>query len=127
MQNDSIAFSGSSTKIQFHLGVAHELTLLGYDPEYLDGCSGGAIVQLFMAIKKFDKEVIETFLNVEAEDVFDVQPLNNKDKLTIKAKIRALLGKSSFGKQNNLLHKEDEYFFSTIHLSVLGQRQGEGT
>jgi len=56
-----------------------------------------------MAIKKFDKEVIDTFLNVEAEDVFDVQPLNNKDKLTIKAKIRSLLGKSSHGKQNNLL------------------------
>lgn len=103
MQNDSIAFSGSSTKIQFHLGVAHELTLLGYDPEYLDGCSGGAIVQLFMAIKKFDKDVIDTFLNVKADDVFDVQPMNNKDKLTIKAKIRALLGKPSLGKQNNLL------------------------
>jgi predicted acylesterase/phospholipase RssA len=101
--NEGIAFSGSSTKIQFHLGVAEELARLGYSPDYFDGCSGGAIVQLFMSLNKFDKEVIETFLDVQAGDVFDIAPMNNKNKLTLKAKVRALLGRSSLGSQKNLL------------------------
>jgi predicted patatin/cPLA2 family phospholipase len=103
MKNEAIAFSGSSTKIQFHFGVAEELARLGYEPEYFDGCSGGAIVQLFMSANKFDKEVIDTFLDVQAGDVFDIEPMNKNNKITFKAKVRALLGRSSLGSQKNLL------------------------
>jgi hypothetical protein len=110
MKHDAIALSGSSTKIQFHLGVAHELTNLGFDPKYLNGCSGGAIVQLFMSIKKFDKKTIDVFLDVKSSDVFNIEPMNSKGKLTLKAKLRAITGKGSLGKQDNLLQMIKDNF-----------------
>jgi predicted patatin/cPLA2 family phospholipase len=115
---NGIAFSGSSTKIQFHLGVAHELTNLGFDPKYLDGCSGGAIVQLFMSIKKFDKDVLDTFLNVQAGEVFNIAPMNEKNKLTFKAKLRAITGKKSLGKQDNLLNLIKKNFTEENYLEM---------
>ncbi len=115
---NGIAFSGSSTKIQFHLGVAHELTTLGFEPQYLDGCSGGAIVQLFMSIKKFDKETIDTFLDVQAGDVFNIAPMNANNKLTFKAKLRAITGKPSLGKQDNLLKLIKKNFTEEDYLEM---------
>lgn len=94
--------SGASTKIAGLAGAAdYTFNVLGYRPTDITGISSGALLAIPIAMRKWDilREMTQTFT---LDDIFDIKPINKDNKITVRAKIRALIGKVSFGTQNNL-------------------------
>ena len=94
--------SGGSTKIPGILGAAdYVFNTHGYRPDLITGISAGALLAIPIALRKWGalKTMSTTFT---LDDIFDRKPVDENNKITRSAKIRAIMGKSSFGTQNNL-------------------------
>ncbi len=94
--------SGASTKIPGLAGAADYIyNVAGYRPTDITGISSGALLAVPVAMRKWDvlREVSQTFT---LDDIFSIKPVNEDNKITTRAKLRAITGKSSFGKQDNL-------------------------
>lgn len=94
--------SGASTKIAGLAGAAYyTFNDYGYRPDIITGISSGAILTVPIAMRKWDvlNEMVKTFT---LDDIFDLAPVNEKNNVKFTAYIRAAIGKSSFGTQNNL-------------------------
>lgn len=94
--------SGAATKIAGLAGaVDYIYNMAGYRPTDITGISSGALLALPIALRKWDglRNLTQTFT---LDDIFDSKPINEENKITFKAKLRAIFGKSSFGTQNNL-------------------------
>jgi len=94
--------SGAATKIAGLAGVADYLyNVLGYRPTDITGISSGALLTVGIAMRKWD--VLRDFTqSFTLDDIFDRKPVNKKNKITLNAKIRAIIGKPSLGTQGNL-------------------------
>jgi len=94
--------SGAATKIAGLAGAAYYVfNDYGYRPDIITGISSGAILTVPIAMRKWDmlNEMVKTFT---LDDIFDNPPVNEDNKVRFNAYIRAAIGKSSFGTQNNL-------------------------
>lgn len=94
--------SGAATKIAGLAGATDYIfNMAGYRPTDITGISSGALLALPIALRKWDglRNLTQTFT---LDDIFDSKPVNEENKITLKAKLRAIFGKSSFGTQNNL-------------------------
>ena len=94
--------SGAATKIAGLAGASdYTFNILGYRPTDITGISSGALLAVPIAMRMWDnlRDLSQTF---PLEDIFDRKPVNEKNKITFKAKIRAIVGKVSLGTQNNL-------------------------
>jgi predicted patatin/cPLA2 family phospholipase len=94
--------SGAATKIAGLAGAAYyTFNDYGYRPDIITGISSGAILTLPIALRKWDV-LNEMVKNFTLGDIFDLPPVNEENKVRFTAYIRAAIGKSSFGTQNNL-------------------------
>jgi predicted acylesterase/phospholipase RssA len=94
--------SGASTKISGLAGAADYIyNVIGYRPTDITGISAGSLLSVPIAMRKWEtiKELTQTF---KLDDIFTIKPIDENNKLTFRAKIRAITGKSSFGTQGNL-------------------------
>ncbi len=94
--------SGAATKIPGLAGAADYIyNVAGFRPTDITGISSGALLAVPVAMRKWDvlREISQTFT---LDDIFSIKPVNEDNKITARAKFRALTGKSSFGKQDNL-------------------------
>jgi predicted patatin/cPLA2 family phospholipase len=94
--------SGAATKIAGLAGAAYyTFNNYGYRPDIITGISSGAILTVPIAMRKWDilNEMVKTFT---LDDIFDKPPVNEENKVRFTAYVRAAIGKSSFGTQNNL-------------------------
>jgi hypothetical protein len=94
--------SGAATKIAGLAGAAYYVfNDYGYRPNIITGISSGAILTVPIAMRKWDvlNEMVKTFT---LDDIFDLPPVNEKNNVRFSAYVRAAIGKSSFGTQNNL-------------------------
>lgn len=98
-----LSLSGGSTKIAGLAGAV--LTLYkeyGYRADFISGISAGSIIALPLALGMYD-EIQHYTLNFDYDDFFSIRPVNKKGKPSLMANIRFILGKQSFGSQDNLL------------------------
>ena len=73
------------------------MTTHGYTPTIITGVSAGAILALPLALGKHNEmEAILTDLTLK--DIFDVSPVKKKGGISVKAIMRAISGRNSFGK-----------------------------
>ena len=94
--------SGGATKIGGLFAKSERIIKeFGYKPDIISGVSSGALLALPIAMGKWD-ELKQLIYNIKSEDIFDSSPVNKKGKITLKGLWRLLMGKSSFGTQNNL-------------------------
>jgi len=94
--------SGGATKISGLLAKAEFIiNVVGYKPDIITGVSSGAILALPIALGKW-VEIKETVFNLTLDKIFDNKPVKNNGKLSLNGVLRVILGKSSFGTQNNL-------------------------
>jgi len=94
--------SGAATKIAGLAGASDYIyNVAGYRPTDITGVSSGALLGIPIAMRKWDglRNLTQTFT---LDDIFDKKPINKDNKITFRAKSRAILGKTSFGTQNNL-------------------------
>lgn len=94
--------SGAATKIAGLAGVTDYLhNIKGFRPTDITGISSGALLALPIALRKWDsiRELTQTFT---LDDIFDIKPIDESNKVTLRAKLRVMLGGSSLGTQNNL-------------------------
>ena len=94
--------SGAATKIAGLAGAAYYLSNeYGYRPNIITGISSGAILTIPIAMRKW--ETINYLVkNFGLSDIFDKPPVNEQNKVRLRAYFRAAIGKSSFGTQGNL-------------------------
>jgi predicted acylesterase/phospholipase RssA len=94
--------SGGATKIGGLFAKSERIIKeFGYKPDVISGVSSGALLALPIAMGKWD-ELKFLIHNIKLEDIFDNSPVSKKGKITLKAIWRLLMGKPSFGTQNNL-------------------------
>ena len=94
--------SGAGTKISGLAGACDYIfNVLGYRPTDISGISSGGILSVPMALRKWDllREITQVF---NIDDIFDIKPINKKNKVSFKAILRAIFGESSLGTQNTL-------------------------
>jgi predicted acylesterase/phospholipase RssA len=94
--------SGGATKISGLFAKSERIIKeFGYKPDIISGVSSGALLTLPIAMGKWDelKQLVNT---ITLEHIFDNPPVNKKGKITLKSIWRILIGKPSFGTQNNL-------------------------
>ena len=101
--------SGAATKIAGLAGAAYYLSNeYGYRPNIITGISSGAILTIPIAMRKW--ETINYLVkNFGLSDIFDKPPVNEQNKVRLRAYFRAAIGKSSFGTQGNLKDKGVSY------------------
>jgi predicted acylesterase/phospholipase RssA len=94
--------SGGATKIGGLFAKSERIIKeFGYKPDIISGVSSGALLALPIAMGKWDELKI-LIHNIKSEDIFDNSPFNKDGKVTLKGLWRLLMGKPSFGTQNNL-------------------------
>lgn len=96
-----LSFSGAATKIAAH--AAHGRGILEVEkfrPSIVAGVSSGALVILPLLLGKH-KQLRDLTTNLELSDIFDLEPVNKKGKVTIRAVINSLFT-GSLGSMNNL-------------------------
>lgn len=104
-----LGISGGSTKIAGLTGAAFELLeKYNYRPDVISGVSAGSILALPMVLGKWDM-LEKTVKHIKLSDFFDIAPVNEKGKFTFKALLRVIFGKSSLGRQKNLVKKIKEF------------------
>lgn len=89
--------SGGATKISGLFGAAKAI-LKNTTVDLITGISSGAILAVPLALGLFD-EIEELILNVSMEDMFKINPYK-EDKISNRAILRVLFGKSSLGTSN---------------------------
>lgn len=99
---DILNISGGATKIAGLLGKVEKIIrLFDYKPHIITGVSSGALLSLPIVLGKWD-ELKDLILNMDANTIFNVKPVNDKGKMRLNAGLRAITGKPSFGEQRNL-------------------------
>ena len=94
--------SGGATKVGGLFAKAERIIKeFGYKPDIISGVSSGALLALPIALGKWD-ETKQLVTNITLEHIFDNSPVSKKGKITFKGLWRLLMGKPSFGTQNNL-------------------------
>lgn len=94
--------SGGATKVGGLFAKSERIIKeFGYKPDIISGISSGALLTLPIALGKWD-ETKQLVTNITLEHIFDNPPVNNKGKITLKGIWRLIMGKPSFGTQNNL-------------------------
>jgi len=98
-----LGLSGGSTKIAGIAGAAYQLMEQErYAPDVISGVSAGAILTLPIVLGKF-KQVESVVKNLKLSDIFDVSPVNEKGKIGWKSIWRVICGKTSLGRQRNMI------------------------
>lgn len=104
-----LGISGGSTKIAGLTGAALEvIKTYKYQPDIISGISAGSILALPIVLGKWDM-LEKAVKNLKLSDFFDIAPVNSKGKFTFKAIWRLIIGKSSLGRQKNLINKLKEF------------------
>jgi predicted acylesterase/phospholipase RssA len=97
-----LSISGGATKIGGLAGAADSLVnKLEYKPDLIVGTSAGAILALPLAMDYWSMIRKETTQFV-MDDIFSVPPMNEEGKITLRAKLRLVMGEISLGVQDNL-------------------------
>jgi len=98
-----LSLSGASTKIPLLAGAATILcNNLDYKPDYIVGTSAGSILAVPLALGLY-AQVEDFVLGFNLDDIFDIKPVNSKGGITLRAILRAITGKESLGRQNQLI------------------------
>lgn len=97
-----VSYSGASTKIAFHFGVAKALHEYEIKPRVITGISAGAIISLPVAMGKW-KEAEKLLLSFSLDKhVWGKRPIGKKGGFTLAGIKRVLFGAKSFGDQEGL-------------------------
>jgi predicted acylesterase/phospholipase RssA len=104
-----LGISGGSTKIAGLTGAALEIIkTYKYNPDVVSGISAGSILALPIVLNKWDM-LEKSVKNLKLNDFFDISPVNSKGKFTLRAIWRLIIGKSSLGRQKNLVKRLKEF------------------
>lgn len=104
-----LGISGGSTKIAGLTGAALEvIKTYNYKPDVISGISAGSVLALPIVLGKWDM-LEKAVKNLKLEDFFDICPVNSKGRFTFRAIWRIITGKSSLGRQRNLVKKLKEF------------------
>ncbi len=104
-----LGISGGSTKIAGLTGAALEvIKTYKYNPDVISGISAGSILALPIVLGKWDM-LEKAVKHLSLHDFFDVPPVNSKGKFTLHAIWRLITGKSSLGRQRNLIKRLKEF------------------
>jgi hypothetical protein len=98
-----LSISGGATKIAGLAGAANSLiNQCDYKPDIIVGTSAGSILALPLAMGYWNVIKKET-TSFTLDDIFSIPPMNEKGKITLRAKLRVLFGEISLGEQTRLI------------------------
>lgn len=98
-----LGISGGSTKIAGLTGAAFQLLEANnYQPDIISGISAGSILTLPILFKKWDM-LKTTVTNLKLTDFFNIPPVNENGKFTLRAILRVIFGKQSLGSERKLM------------------------